>query len=127
MFEFFISPAYAQSAGGAAGFDFMGLLPLVVIFVAFYFFLIRPQQKKAEEQKAMIDALKKGDKVVAAGGIIGTIEKLEGENEVVLKMEDGHLIRVMRASIGDKIEKNPSNVRSMNRKDSKTKPARKKK
>ena len=72
-----ISPAYAQStAGGPFGGDLMAFLPMVAIFVVFYFLLIRPQQKRAKETKAMLEALQKGDEVVTAGGIVGKISKI---------------------------------------------------
>ena len=71
-----ISPAYAQAAGGTSGMDLMQFLPMVAIFVVFYFLLIRPQQKRSKETKAMLEALQKGDEVVSAGGIVGKISKL---------------------------------------------------
>jgi preprotein translocase subunit YajC len=74
-----ISPAYAQAAAPAAGpfeRDLMAFLPMVAIFVVFYFLLIRPQQKRAKETKAMLAALQKGDEVVTAGGIVGKVSKL---------------------------------------------------
>jgi preprotein translocase subunit YajC len=80
-----IGTAYAQSAGGAAGSEFLTLLPMVGIFVVFYFLLIRPQQKRAKEQKAMIEALQKGDECVTAGGIVGKVTKLD-ENYVTLQV-----------------------------------------
>jgi preprotein translocase subunit YajC len=72
----FISPAYAQSTGMPGGSDLMTFLPMIAIFVVFYFLLIRPQQKKAKEAKAMLEALQKGDEVVTAGGLLGRIAKL---------------------------------------------------
>jgi preprotein translocase subunit YajC len=72
-----ISPAYAQAAAAASpGGDFMAFLPMILIFVVFYFLLIRPQQKRSKEAKAMLAALQKGDEVVTAGGIVGKISKL---------------------------------------------------
>ena len=71
-----ISPAYAQSTGGPFGGDLMTFLPMVAIFVVFYFLLIRPQQKRARETKAMLEALQKGDEVVTAGGVVGKISKI---------------------------------------------------
>ena len=72
-----ISEAQAQSMPTASvgGFDLMSLLPLALIFVVFYFFLIRPQQKKVQEQKNLISSLRRGDRVVTSGGIIGLITK----------------------------------------------------
>ena len=69
-----ISSAYAQSGGGDAG--FIGLLPIILMFVLLYFLMIRPQMKRAKEQKAMIETLQKGDEVVTAGGIVGRITKI---------------------------------------------------
>jgi preprotein translocase subunit YajC len=72
----FISPAYAQASGASPGGDIMTFLPMIAIVVVFYFLLIRPQQKRAKETKAMLQALQKGDEVVTAGGIVGKISKL---------------------------------------------------
>ena len=71
-----ISPAYAQAAGASPGSDLMTFLPMIAIFVVFYFLLIRPQQKRAKETKAMLEALAKGDEVVTAGGVVGRVAKL---------------------------------------------------
>ena len=72
-----ISPAYAQAAGSASQTDsLLTFLPMVAIFVVFYFLLIRPQQKKQKEARAMLEALNKGDEVVTAGGIVGRISRL---------------------------------------------------
>lgn len=79
-----ISTAHAQSLfGGGAGNEFLSLLPMVGIFVVFYFLLIRPQQKRAKEQKAMIEAIQKGDEVVTAGGMVGKVMKLD-DNYITL-------------------------------------------
>ena len=72
-----ISPAYAQSAGGDPG--LVGFLPIILMFVLLYFLMIRPQMKRAKEQKAMIEALQKGDEVVTAGGIVGRITKISDQ------------------------------------------------
>jgi preprotein translocase subunit YajC len=72
----FISLAHAQATGASPGGDIMTFLPMIAIVVVFYFLLIRPQQKRAKETKAMLQALQKGDEVVTAGGIVGKISKL---------------------------------------------------
>ena len=72
----FISPAYAQAIGGSSGTDIMAFLPMIAIVVVFYFLLIRPQQKRAKETKAMLSSLQKGDEIVTAGGVVGKIAKL---------------------------------------------------
>jgi len=100
-----ISEAFAmappQSADGSSG-GIQGMLmtfaPLIIIFAIFYFLLIRPQQKKAKEQKAMLDAVKKGDKVVTAGGIYGVIESTD-ETTVMVKIADSVKIKVSRNAI----------------------------
>jgi len=96
----FIAEAYAQAAGGAQGGALGMLLPFVAIIPIFYFLLWRPQQKKMREHKAMIGAVKRGDRVVAAGGIIGTVNKVD-ENEVQIEVADGVRMRVLRSSIND--------------------------
>ena len=99
MLTNFIDIAYAMGPGqGGAGQGGVGgllgsLLPLILIFVIFYFLLIRPQQKKAKEQKNMIDNLKKGDKIVTSGGIYGFIEAV-GTNTVTLKVGENVKIKL---------------------------------
>lgn len=94
-----ITNAYAQVAGGGSqSFDVMTFLPMIVIFVLFYFMLIRPQQKRAKETKAMLQALQKGDEVVTSGGVIGKIAKID-ENYVALEVADNIQIHVQRAAV----------------------------
>ena len=95
----FISPAYAQGAGGVGGFDIMTLLPLLLIFVVFYFLLIRPQQKKVKEHRDMLGKLRRGDKIVTNGGMVGQIMKVVNENELDLEISKGVRVRVMRGMI----------------------------
>jgi len=96
----FSTTAYAQAAGGATGgFDIMSVAPLVLIFVVFYFLLIRPQQKKMKDHKSMLGALRRGDKVVTGGGIIGTVAKPPEGEEIVVEIADGIKVRVMRGTI----------------------------
>ena len=92
-----ISPAYAQAAGGGDP-GFIGLLPIVLMFVLLYFLMIRPQMKRAKEQKAMLEALQKGDEVVTAGGVVGKISKL-GEHYVTLEIAPNTEIQVQRAAV----------------------------
>ena len=100
-----ISPAYAQSAG-AGGSALAQLLPFILIFVVFYFFLIRPQQKRAKQHKAMVDALRRGDKVVTAGGLKGVVSKaVEGQDSVeveIAKDVKGSIVRAMISSVETK-------------------------
>lgn len=96
----FISNAYAQAAPAAASPEngLLGMLPLVLMFVVLYFVMIRPQMKRQKEQKAMIEALAKGDEVVTAGGVIGKISKL-GDNFVHLEVANGVELQVQRGAI----------------------------
>ena len=95
-----ITPAYAQTAGAAApGGGLEAFLPLILIFVIFYFLLIRPQQKKMKEHKSMLEGLRRGDKVVTGGGILATVTKV-GENEdVTVEIAEGVKIQVLKGSI----------------------------
>jgi len=100
----FISEAYAQAAGAAPGGADMitSFLPLVLIFVVFWFLMIRPQQKRMKEHRALVAAAKKGDKVVTNGGILGTITKaVDGENDVEVEIATGVKVRVLRSAIQD--------------------------
>ena len=99
-----ISPAYAQAAGGGDA-GLIQLLPLVLIFVVFYFLLIRPQQKKMKAHRALVEALRRGDRVVTAGGMIGTVTKVLGDNELQVEISDGVRVKVVRSTIQDVIAK----------------------
>lgn len=98
----FISSAFAQTAPAAAGGDtqstLMSILPLILMFVVLYFVMIRPQMKKQKEQRAMIDALAKGDEVVTAGGLLGKISKL-GESNLGLEIANGVEVQVQRTAV----------------------------
>jgi preprotein translocase subunit YajC len=101
-----ISSAYAQAAGGApAGFDLISLMPLVLIFVVFYFLLIRPQQKKMKAHRELIATLKRGDKVLTAGGIIGTVVKVEDDNTLLVEIAKDIRVRVARGTISELLSK----------------------
>ncbi|MCY3675247.1 MAG: preprotein translocase subunit YajC [Paracoccaceae bacterium] len=101
----FVTPAFAQAAGGG-GLGLTNLLPLILIFVIMYFLLIRPQQKKVKEHKAMVTALKKGDKVVTQGGVIGRITKAkENENEIEVEIAPDVTVKVVRSTISQLMEK----------------------
>ena len=99
----FSSPAHAQAAGAASagsGGAIMQFVPLLFIFVIFYFLLIRPQQRRVKEHRAMIDAVKKNDTAVTGGGIVGKVTKVE-ETEVELEIAAGVRIRVLKAMLSD--------------------------
>lgn len=100
-----ISPAYAQTAGGGGDAGLVSLLPLVLIFVVFYFLLIRPQQKKMKAHRAMVDALRRGDRVVTGGGIIGSVTKVLSDNEVQIEVAEGVRLRVVKHTIQEVLSK----------------------
>ena len=73
-------------------------IPLILIFVIFYFFLIRPQQKKVKEHKLMVEGLKRGDKVITTGGIIGSVERIIDNEKVEVKISENVSVEIVRAS-----------------------------
>jgi preprotein translocase subunit YajC len=96
-----ISTAYAQ-VPGASLMDQSALtqfLPLVLIFVVFYFLLIRPQQKKQKDHRTMLDALRRGDRIVTGGGILGSVSKVVSPEEVEVDIATGVRVRVLRSTI----------------------------
>ncbi|MBK8523162.1 MAG: preprotein translocase subunit YajC [Betaproteobacteria bacterium] len=94
-----ISSAYAQAAGAAdPGGSMMQFLPIILMFVVLWFLMIRPQQKRAKEHKAMLDALAKGDEIVTGGGIAGRVVKV-GENFVAVELADGVEVQVQKPAI----------------------------
>lgn len=98
----FISPAYAQAAAPAGGDMFMSLLPLLLIFVVFYFLLIRPQQQKMKQHREMIDNLKKGDQIVTSGGIIGKIAKVDStDNTLMVEIAPNVQVKLARHTVAD--------------------------
>ena len=100
-----ISPAYAQAAAPAAGGDMlMSLLPLLMIFVVFYFLLIRPQTKRAKEHREMIGKLAAGDEVVTNGGLLGRINEV-GDSFVTLQVAHGVAIQVQKFQIAQLLPK----------------------
>ena len=96
-----ISTAYAQGTGIFDQNALVQFLPLILIFVVFYFLLIRPQQRKAKDQKAMLGALRRGDRVVTGGGIIGTVARVDSPEaeEVVVEIAENVRVRVLRSTI----------------------------
>ncbi len=110
----FIKEAYAQTAGAGGGDFLVSMLPLILIFVVFYFLLIRPQQQKMKAHRAMISAVKRGDKVLTAGGIFGTISKVEEADDVVLvEIAKDVRVRVARSTISDVVNK-PGQAKAAN-------------
>jgi preprotein translocase subunit YajC len=100
-----ISTAYAQGTGIFDQNALVQFLPLILIFVVFYFLLIRPQQRKAKDQKTMLDALRRGDRVVTGGGIIGTVARVDNPEEVVVDIAENVRVRVLRSTISTVLAK----------------------
>lgn len=101
--DFFISDALAAAPQGQ-GDPLMSFLPLIFIFVVFYFLLIRPQSKKAKEHKQMVEALAKGDEVVTNGGLLGRITKV-GDNFIELDVSEGVTVKVQRHAVANLMPK----------------------
>jgi len=98
----FSTPAYAQAGGGIGGFDLMALAPLVLIFVVFYFLLIRPQQKRAKEHKDLLTKIQRNDRVVTTGGLIGKVAKVHDErDELEVDIAEGVRVHVRRGMIAE--------------------------
>lgn len=94
----FISNAYAQAAGAAQDSSLMSFLPIILMFVVLYFVMIRPQMKRQKEQKAMLDALAKGDEVITAGGVAGKVTKV-AEAFVSLEISNGVEMQVQKSAV----------------------------
>ena len=94
----FMSEAWAQAAGGAAGGGFESIFLIVAMFAVLYFLMIRPQMKRAKEHKTMVEALQKGDEVVTAGGVLGRISKV-GEGYLSVEIAPNVEIQVQRSAV----------------------------
>jgi preprotein translocase subunit YajC len=109
------STAYAQAAAPAGGFDLGtigSMLPVVLIVVVMYFLMIRPQQKKMKEHRALIAGVRRGDRVVTGGGIIGQITKVISDSEVQLEIAEGVRVRVVRSTITDVLKTGAADSKS---------------
>jgi preprotein translocase subunit YajC len=98
----FITEAYAQAGPAAGGGSFLvQLLPFIMILGIMYFLIIRPQQKKLKDHRDMISAIKRGDTVVTAGGIVGKVTKVIGDAELLVELAEGVRVRVVRGTISE--------------------------
>ena len=96
----FITEAYAQAAGGGGGAGLIGsLAPLILIFVIFYFLLIRPQQKRAKEHRNMVDNLRRGDQIVTAGGVVAKVTKVKEGEEIEVEIAPEVKVKLYRSTI----------------------------
>ena len=84
-------------------------IPLILIFVIFYFFLIRPQQKRVKEHKSMVEALKRGDEIITSGGIIGTIDKVMEDDRIIVDIGDNVKVQIIRSTITSLLKKEKVN------------------
>jgi preprotein translocase subunit YajC len=89
----------ANPQGGQGG--IMSFLPLIAIVVVFYFFMIRPQMKKAKEQKKYIEALKKGDKILTIGGIYGKVVEVREDATIIMEVEDGSKMKISKSAVSN--------------------------
>lgn len=110
----FITPAYAQTAaasGGAGGFaSLVQFAPLVLIFIVFYFLLIRPSQQEQKKLKSRLATIKRGDKVVTGGGIVGTVKKAaDGATEIDVEIAANVTVSVVRSTITSVLTPEPAN------------------
>lgn len=100
----FVTPAFAQAAGGGAA-AFTSFVPLILIFVIMYFLLIRPQQKKVKEHKAMVEALRRGDQILTQGGILGKVTKVQEDGIVEVEIAEGVKVKMMRHTVAQVLSK----------------------
>tara|TARA_Y100001970_G_C13998328_1_gene731978 strand:+ start:68 stop:352 length:285 start_codon:yes stop_codon:yes gene_type:complete len=88
-----------------SGSGFAQFIPLILIFVIFYFFLIRPQQKKIKDHKLMVAALKRGDEVITSGGIVGTVQRILGDDKVEVSISENVTVQVVQSTIQGLVRK----------------------
>lgn len=105
--SFFISDAYAEggaAAAGSPGEALMGFIPLLLIFVVFYFLLIRPQVKRAKEHKKLVESVTKGDEVLTSGGLVGKVVDVD-ENFIQVQIADNVTVKVQRQYVTSQVPK----------------------
>ena len=88
-----------------SGSGFAQFIPLILIFVIFYFFLIRPQQKRVKDHKAMVESLKRGDEIITSGGIIGTIDRVMEDDRIEVVISDNVKVQIIRSTITSLLKK----------------------
>lgn len=100
----FVTPAYAQAAGGAGG-AFASFIPLILIFAIMYFLLIRPQQKKLKDHQKMVEGLRRGDQIVTQGGLVGKVVKVKEDGELEVELAPNVKVRVVKSTVAQLISK----------------------
>lgn len=103
----FISPAYAQAAGAVAPNPLLQLAPFILVFVFFYFLIIRPQNQARKKHQEMISNVKRGDVVVTSGGMIGKVTKVLEGDEIMVELADNVVVKVIKSTLTD-IRSKPS-------------------
>ena len=101
----FATPAFAQAADGGAFAAIQGFVPLILIFAIMYFLMIRPQQKKLKEHKAMVAAVRRGDQIVTQGGLIGKVSRVKDGDEVEVEIAEGVRVRIVKSTIATVLSK----------------------
>jgi preprotein translocase subunit YajC len=102
----FVTPAFAQAAAApTAGSAIAQFVPLILIFLIMYFLLLRPQQKKMKQHRAMVEALRRGDQVVTSGGIVGKVSKVQEDGMVEVEIAEGVKVKVVRHTISQVLNK----------------------
>ncbi|WXU00474.1 MAG: hypothetical protein Ctma_1190 [Catillopecten margaritatus gill symbiont] len=112
LLDLIIPPAFAEGevTGAVSGFGGLGdLIPMVLLFVIFYFLLIRPQQKRAKDHKALLGAMKAGDEVVTNGGVIGVVKSVD-DSFATLEIASGVIIKVQKQGINQKLPKGSAKI-----------------
>src|SRR5690242_4844017 len=97
----FITPAFAQAAGGSSNDMIMSLLPFVGIFVIMYFLILRPQQKRVKQHQEMVKNVRRGDTVITNGGLVGKVTKVIDDDQIEIEIADDVRIRQMRQMVSD--------------------------
>jgi preprotein translocase subunit YajC len=95
----FISPAYAQVPTGGMGDLANFLVPMLAVFVIFYFFMIRPQQQRVKQHRAILDGIRRGDTVVTSGGIVGKVTKVKDDGEIEVEIAENTRVRVIKSTV----------------------------
>jgi len=102
MFNFIITPAYAQSASPFGGDNMLvSLLPFILIFVIMYFLILRPQQRRVKQHAEMVKNIRRGDTVVTSGGLVGKVTKVVDDDQIEVEIADEVRVRQMRSMVAD--------------------------
>jgi preprotein translocase subunit YajC len=120
----FISKAYAQAAGAGGSMDglLQNIAPLILIFVVFYFLLIRPQQRRAREHREMLASVRRGDQVVTGGGFLGKVTKVLNDNEIEIELAEGMRVRALKGTLQNIVSRGEPSAKEAANKEAADKP-----